>query len=159
MEAPCVEIVNGLLIREGTVLLVKRSAHRKAYPDTWSFPGGHAEAGETMTAALARELGEEIGVIPTKHFALRVIADPNADVRRPIMYHMFVVEAWRGGEPVLLGDEHCELRWYHPAVAMRLPDLALPDAYRELFDTLSRDVGRHTIDGVPKPAPPPAGGR
>lgn len=139
MEEPCVEIVNGLLVRKGTVLLAKRSAHRKAYPDKWSFPGGHVEAGETTDASLARELAEEIGVIPTNALALSVVADPNAEAGKPIMYHMFIVKTSRGGEPVRLGDEHSELRWVHPDVAMQMPDLSLPDAYRTLFETLSRD--------------------
>lgn len=41
-------IVNALLLREGKVLLARRSRHRKAYPDLWSFPGGHVEGDETL---------------------------------------------------------------------------------------------------------------
>jgi NUDIX domain len=58
-------IVNGLLVRQGTVLLAKRSLHRKAYPGLWSFPGGHVEENEPLLEALARELREEIGIVPT----------------------------------------------------------------------------------------------
>src|SRR5436309_1462601 len=58
------DIVNGLLLRNGTVLLARRSAGRQAYPNRWSFPGGHVEAGESLDDALIRELREEIGVTP-----------------------------------------------------------------------------------------------
>ena len=50
--------------------------------------------------------------------------------RRPC--HVYVVERWEGGEPVALGDEHSELRWFTPRAAFGLPDLALSE-YRQVF--------------------------
>ena len=53
-------------------------------------------------------------------------------------YHMFIVMAWDGGEPRLLGSEHSELRWLSPEKALALP-LAHP-GYGDLFRAiLSRD--------------------
>lgn len=127
-----IAIVNGLLVRPGSVLLVRRSAHRRAYPGTWSFPGGHSEKGETLDAALIREIGEELAVTPTIYEPLGTLADPDAPA---VTYHLFRISAWRGGDPRLLGDEHSELRWFRPRDAMRLPDLALP-SYRPLLGTL-----------------------
>lgn len=71
-------VVNAVLVRDGAVLLARHSAHRAAYPGLWSFPGGHVEPGETLEAALAREAGEEIGVVPTAFRPVGTIADPNA---------------------------------------------------------------------------------
>jgi 8-oxo-dGTP diphosphatase len=34
-------IVNALFLRNGKVLLARRSHHRSTYPDLWSFPGDH----------------------------------------------------------------------------------------------------------------------
>jgi len=56
------DIVNGLLVRDGLVLMARRSRHRRSYSDTWSFPGGHVEPGETFDEALVRELHEELGI-------------------------------------------------------------------------------------------------
>jgi 8-oxo-dGTP diphosphatase len=125
-------IVNALFIRDGALLLARRSPHRRAYPGLWSFPGGHVEPHETFVEALLREVREEVGIIPTGFSFLVSIVDPNALDADPATYHMYLVTAWDGGEPTLIGDEHTELRWFTPEAAIALPDLAL-DEYRGLF--------------------------
>lgn len=125
-------IVNALLVRDGAVLLARRSRHRAAYPGLWSFPGGHVEPGEALEAALRRELREEIGVTPLAATPLGVIADPNAAADDPAAYHMYAVRAWSGGEPGALGDEHSGLGWFDLAAALALPDLALGE-YRQVI--------------------------
>jgi 8-oxo-dGTP diphosphatase len=125
-------IVNALFIRDGALLLARRSPHRRAYPGLWSFPGGHVEPHETFVEALVREVREEVGVVPTSFSFLASIADPNASDVDPATYHMYSVTAWKGGEPTPLGDEHTELQWFPLATAIALPDLAL-DEYRGLF--------------------------
>jgi 8-oxo-dGTP diphosphatase len=129
-------IVNALFVRDGEVLLVRRSPHRSAYPSLWSFPGGHQERHETLTEALVREVQEEIAVTPTTFAFLGTITDPNTSETDPATYHMYAVSAWDGGEPVLLGDEHTELRWLTPATASALPDLALKE-YLPLFHSMN----------------------
>src|ERR1700726_4811085 len=71
-------IVNALFIRDGMVLLARRSPHRTTYPALWSFPGGHVEQDESLTDALIRELREEVGVVPTSFSFLTTITDPHA---------------------------------------------------------------------------------
>ena len=68
-EAPrqAVDVAVGVLIerdadgREGRFLLTSRP-QGKVYAGYWEFPGGKLEAGETVAAALARELHEELGI-------------------------------------------------------------------------------------------------
>ena len=38
------DVVAGVLIRDGHVLLCHRSPAREWYPDVWDLPGGHVEA-------------------------------------------------------------------------------------------------------------------
>lgn len=135
-------IVNALFVRDGMVLLARRSPHRTTYPALWSFPGGHVEHHETLTDALIRELREEVGVIPTLFSFLATILDPHTPESDPATYHMYAVSAWTGGEPTLLGDEHTELRWFPPTAAIALPDLALEE-YRPLFKHLAGMRRRH----------------
>jgi 8-oxo-dGTP diphosphatase len=57
-----VEVAVGVLIRpDGRFLLTSRPPG-KVYAGYWEFPGGKVERGETVEAALRRELTEEIGV-------------------------------------------------------------------------------------------------
>jgi 8-oxo-dGTP diphosphatase len=127
-------IVNALLVRNGCVLLARRAPHRKAYPDLWSFPGGHVGPGETLEHALIREAREEIGVTLARFVARGTIADPN-EIADPAAYHMFLVSEWVG-EPRLIGDEHTMLRWIAFDAAASMAGLALEE-YRPLLHGLA----------------------
>ena len=81
---PVVEVVAGVILQEGRVLLSRRPAGTHL-GGLWEFPGGKMEAGESPEAALARELEEELGIqvtvgemvarvehrYPERHVALR----------------------------------------------------------------------------------------
>ena len=57
-----VDVAVGVLIdRDGRFLLTSRP-EGKVYAGYWEFPGGKLEAGETVEAALRRELTEELGI-------------------------------------------------------------------------------------------------
>jgi mutator protein MutT len=57
------ECVGAIIIQQGSVLLGKRSANRKFYPNVWDVFGGHVESGESNRQALERELSEELGIV------------------------------------------------------------------------------------------------
>ena len=129
------DIVNAVLIADGQVLLARRSAHRKAYANCWSFPGGHVQAGESRGNALVRELREELGVIPLASGKLGKIAEPEPETNGNVIYHFYAVTAWTG-EPRLIGDEHSEMRWFDVDAACALSGLALPE-----YEAVLRKVG------------------
>lgn len=57
-----VHIAVGVLTNgRGEVLICQRPPH-KLYPGEWEFPGGKVEAGESVEAALRRELHEELQI-------------------------------------------------------------------------------------------------
>jgi len=52
----------GVLLREDGAFLLTSRPPGKVYEGYWEFPGGKVESGESVEAALRRELQEEIGV-------------------------------------------------------------------------------------------------
>ncbi|HKW88496.1 MAG TPA: (deoxy)nucleoside triphosphate pyrophosphohydrolase [Candidatus Acidoferrales bacterium] len=54
-------VVAAVIVREGRILVCQRS-RKDSFPLKWEFPGGKVKSGETPTAALVRELREELGV-------------------------------------------------------------------------------------------------
>ena len=124
------DIVNAVFVGPRGILLGRRSPERRAYPNRWSFPGGHVEAGESFEGALQREIHEELGLTIRLFSFLSTIevADPVAS------FHLFAITAW-DGHPSIRDKEHTELRWFTLQQASELQDLALED-YRPLFQKL-----------------------
>ena len=60
-DRPLVQVAVGVLIRGEAFLLTSRP-EGKVYAGYWEFPGGKLEEGETVQAALQRELHEELGI-------------------------------------------------------------------------------------------------
>lgn len=59
---PLVAVAVGVLQREDGAFLLTSRPLGKVYAGYWEFPGGKVERGESVEQALARELGEELGL-------------------------------------------------------------------------------------------------
>ncbi|MGE5819446.1 MAG: (deoxy)nucleoside triphosphate pyrophosphohydrolase, partial [Deltaproteobacteria bacterium] len=72
-NAKAIEVVAGLIVRDGRLLICQRSAAAK-FPLKWEFPGGKVEPGEDPVEALRRELREELGIeiVESKEIARHV---------------------------------------------------------------------------------------
>lgn len=94
-----VDVAVGVLVerdaegREGRFLLTSRP-EGKVYAGYWEFPGGKLEAGETVDAALRRELHEELGITigAAQPWQQLVMDYPHARVR----LHFCKVFDWAG---------------------------------------------------------------
>lgn len=121
-----------------TRLLAARRVAPAELAGGWEFPGGKVEPGETLQAALRREISEE----------LRVAVEFGAEVAGPV--ELGEVTAWQltagwvmnvrlaritGGVPQLV--DHDELRWLTRAqlddVPWLAPDLPIVQAIRHLL--------------------------
>ena len=89
-----VDVAVGVLIdADGRFLLTSRPAG-KVYAGYWEFPGGKLEAGESVEAALRRELHEELGITigPAQPWRIELVAYAHALVR----LHFCKVFEWAG---------------------------------------------------------------
>ena len=82
--------VGGVIVNDGKVVLIKR--RYEPLKGQWSLPGGGVEIGETLEAAVARELMEETGlevmVGPVIEVFDRIMRDEDDRVR----YHYVLVD-------------------------------------------------------------------
>lgn len=93
---------------ERGILIAKRADHLHQ-GGLWEFPGGKVDPGETVDAALARELEEELGIEVTKSLPMIEIHHDYTD--RHVFLDVWEVTAFKG-EPV--GREGQPLRWVKP---------------------------------------------
>lgn len=156
-----VDVAVGVLVQrdahgaEGAFLLTSRP-EGKVYAGHWEFPGGKVEPGETVHAALCRELQEELGldVQEAQPWRELVMDYPHARVR----LHFCKVLAWRG-EPEM--REGQSMAWQNLPVEVRP---VLPGTV-PVLQWLAQERGHpgptHDVDAVPHlPAPAqPASGR
>jgi 8-oxo-dGTP diphosphatase len=62
VEREPVDVAVGVLINDKGDFLLTSRPEGKVYAGYWEFPGGKLEAGESVEAALRRELHEELGI-------------------------------------------------------------------------------------------------
>ena len=93
-EPKAIEVVAGLIVRDGRVLVCQRSAASK-FPLKWEFPGGKAEPGDDPSEALRRELREELAIEVTesKEFTRHV---HHYKEMPPVELRFYQVASYRG---------------------------------------------------------------
>lgn len=113
-----VEVAAAVIERPDSSFLLARRPVGKIYSGYWEFPGGKVEPGESAKVALARELGEELGieVIESLPWITRVFVYEHATVR----LNFFRVAAWQG-EPV--PREGQTFSWQMPGAVLVRPIL------------------------------------
>src|SRR5262249_27479150 len=97
------------------VLVVRRA--RAPATSIFTLPGGVVEAGETLMAAVIREIREETG-LTIEPLALAghrefIQRDDDGRIKRHFVILSFAAR-WIGGGPVL-NEELAEARWIEPA--------------------------------------------
>ncbi|MER2529006.1 MAG: 8-oxo-dGTP diphosphatase MutT [Candidatus Competibacter denitrificans] len=107
---PIVHVAVGVLVdpSTGAVLVARRPEHAHQ-GGCWEFPGGKVETGETVIAALQRELREELGIeLDSAEPFLQV---SHAYPEKTVLLNVWRVDAYRG-EPH--GREGQPLVWLKP---------------------------------------------
>jgi 8-oxo-dGTP pyrophosphatase MutT (NUDIX family) len=118
--------VRGVVIDgQGRVFLV-----RHTYVAGWHLPGGGVEPGETLLAALARELAEEGNIVIAEAPSLHGIFF-NSRVSRRDHVAVFLVRGFRQEGPPQANHEILEHGFFDPG---RLPDEATPGTRRRIAE-------------------------
>lgn len=117
-----IEVVGGIIRREGKYLLGKRPAG-KSRAGLWEFVGGKIEPGETPEEALVRECMEELALEITDPRIRTSVTHAYPD--RTINLTLIDCTPADGAEPKAL--EHDELGWFTEEEMKRL-DLCHADA-------------------------------
>ncbi|WP_291850441.1 NUDIX hydrolase [Bradyrhizobium sp.] len=125
--------ISGAIFRDGNILLVRRA--RAPGLGLYSFPGGRVEFGESLHAALHREVDEETG--------LRIAIVGLAGWREVLpagggghYVIMSFAARWTAGEPVL-NDEHDDFKWLAPDA---IGDLKVTGGLAEVIATARKLV-------------------
>ena len=91
--AKIIPVVECLIVRDGKVLLLKRSETSKKFPGYWIGPGGHVDENEDILTAAIREVEEETGVkVGDAEIKLKAIAIGNhSDRGETYLVHYFLI--------------------------------------------------------------------
>ena len=82
--------VGGVVVRAGAVLLVERAA--EPLKGRWTLPGGVVELGETLEAALVRELREETGLEVRVLELVEALDRITPDDAQRVRYHYILLD-------------------------------------------------------------------
>lgn len=119
------------VFRDGKALIARRA--KAPWLGAFSLPGGVVEIGESLEAAAARELMEEVGVEAETFRFVRHVEPIQREGERVRAHFVICVFAatWRQGEPGL-SEEVDEIAWVDPL------DLGGRPTTPELADILAR---------------------
>jgi 8-oxo-dGTP diphosphatase len=135
-------VVAGLIVGDGRVasadhVLVSQRRADQSLPLQWEFPGGKVEPGESPTAALVRELREELGVAVQVGRIWDVLFHPYPDFDLVMLVYRCTLEAGQRPRAV----DVAAVKWSEPAGLGH-------------FDILPADlplVARLRNEGIPPP--------
>ncbi|MGE0395046.1 MAG: NUDIX hydrolase [Vicinamibacterales bacterium] len=82
--------VGGVIVDDGRVVLIKRRFEPLA--GEWSLPGGNLEVGETLEAAVAREMEEETGLVVEVGPVIEVFDRIMRDAEGRVRFHFVLVD-------------------------------------------------------------------
>jgi 8-oxo-dGTP diphosphatase len=107
--------VGAVIVEDGKVLLVKR--RYEPLKGHWSLPGGMVEIGETLEAALTREMVEETGLRIEVGPVIEVFDRIMRDEQHRVRYHFVLMDylCWPAGGSLCAGSDVEAAIWVDPS--------------------------------------------
>ena len=106
------------------VLLIQRG--REPNKGLWSLPGGLVEVGESLAAAVVREVAEETALTVQPGPFITAFEPIVRDAQGRVRFHYVVLDYlayYQGGEPHA-GDDAADIGWFTLAEMAALPMMA-----------------------------------
>lgn len=100
--------VDAVVVKDKKILLIKRK--REPYQGHYALPGGFVEYGETVEAAMRREVLEETGLVVKIKSLVGVYSDPDRDPRGHVVSVVFAADII-GGALAAASDAIDALLW------------------------------------------------
>ncbi len=138
-----ITVVAALIEHDGTLLVCQRR-RGSAFELLWEFPGGKTRPGESLEAALARELREELGLTATIGPEVYRTRHHYAEMSEPIELVFFSASAPRDEVRNRVFER---IEWHAPDT---LPEMDFLPADRELIEMLAK--GKYEARSAEHPA-------
>ena len=106
--------VGAVIVDDGRVVLIRR--RYEPLKGHWSLPGGMVEVGETLEAALAREMFEETGLVVGVGPVIEVFDRITRDEQRRVRYHFVLIDylCWPVSGELSAGSDVDAAVWADP---------------------------------------------
>lgn len=125
-----VHVAVGVILDSERRVLITRRAHDAHQGGFWEFPGGKVEQGESLRAALTRELHEELGILIGRTSPLLQVRHDYGD--KAVLLDVHTVWGFSGEARGLEGQP---LAWVVPR---ELPAYAFPAANMPIVTAVRR---------------------
>jgi 8-oxo-dGTP diphosphatase len=127
--------VSAAIFRDGRVLIVRRA--KPPSHGVYTLPGGGVELGETLEAAVIREVSEETGLdiepLALAGYRQMIVRDTGGKIERHFVILPFAAR-WISGE-ISLNEELAEASWLLPS---ELPGLKTTEGLAEIVAASAR---------------------
>ncbi len=127
-----VHVAVGVIVDSANNVLITRRSQSAHQGGLWEFPGGKIEAGESLVAALTRELQEELGISIGRTSALLDIHHDYGD--KQVLLDVHIVWDYTGEAHSL---ENQPMAWVSPQAltqyAFPAANVAIVTALEKLF--------------------------
>lgn len=123
---------------EGKILLLKAPGWEKAKTKAhWDIPGGRIQEGQTIEAALSREIEEETGVkkIEYSEFFTAIISNhqiPHKDIMLGLVLMVYRVKIPKSSK-IKLSEEHTDYEWVDKKEATKRLAYKYPSEFTNLL--------------------------
>mgnify|MGYP003426664618 CR=1 FL=1 len=127
---------------DGRILLLKRSAHEKVYPNVFTFPGGKVENNDTISETLVKEVQEECGLELNPGFILikeKSIGRPDGKTSKSLS---FLCTVKNHDDIVLEEASFSEYRWVNRQELQDLEHVGIDAEFAKVEEVKGSGVAR-----------------